>query len=32
MKLDIVEDEGLLFKEHLSQNELKKSFNTIFMI
>lgn len=24
MKLDIVEDEGLLFKEHLSQNELKK--------
>lgn len=23
MKLDIVEDEGLLFKEHLSQNELK---------
>ncbi|MGX0916691.1 hypothetical protein [Staphylococcus hominis] len=24
MNLDIVEDEGLLFKEHLSQNELKK--------
>lgn len=24
MKLDIVEDEGLLFKEHISQNELKK--------